>query len=91
MRGFYGIALYHTGHYNEAVSELGSAIHESSGSGALYYCLARSYERWGDARQALGYMEKAYANSPKDRNIREALLNLYRKNRMFDKAASMSN
>ncbi|MDR3237963.1 MAG: tetratricopeptide repeat protein [Spirochaetia bacterium] len=89
MRGFYGIALYHTGHYNEAVLELGSAIHESAGSGALYYCLARSHERLGDTRQALGYMEKAYAANPKDKNIREALLNLYRKNRMFDKAAAM--
>ena len=89
MRGIYGIALYHTGHYNQAINYLQSAINESGDNSTLYYCLARSYENLNNAATALTYMEKGFAMDPKDRNIREGLLNLYNKNRLYKKAADL--
>ena len=89
MKGIYGIALYHTGRYKQAVSCLQSAIHENGGNPTLYYCLARSYENLNNTEAALTCMEKGFAINPKDNNIREALLNLYEKNRLYEKAASL--
>ena len=89
MKNIYGIALYHTGRYNQAVGQLQSAIHENGGNSTLYYCLARSYENLNNAAAALAYMEKGYALEPKNKIIREALSKLYDKNHLYKKAADI--
>ena len=89
MRGIYGIALYHTGRYNQAINHLQSAINESGDNSTLYYCLALSYEKLNNTKAALTYMEKGFAMDPKNKSIREALVNLYQKNNLYKKAADL--
>ena len=89
MRGIYGIALYHTGRYDQAINHLRSAINESGDNSTLYYCLALSYEKLNNTTAALACMEKGFAMDPKNKNIREALANLYQKNNLYKKAADL--
>lgn len=76
VRGFYGIALYYTGYFDDAIVQLLSAISEEGGNSTLFYCLSQAYERLGDNSQAFVYMEKAYKLAPNNQSIKKEFFRL---------------
>jgi len=79
MSFYYGAALYHDSRYRESLERLEFAsVNGFTGSEIRYY-LALNMEQKGDLVSAAAYMESAYRENRRDREIKLSLIRIYRK------------
>ena len=89
-RRTYGIALYHRGEFREAAKQLELSVNETDRDDSSgYFFLALALEKTGQTSRAVYCMEKAYSMNPSDRKIREELAAMYRKARLYERAAAL--
>jgi len=86
---YHGKAYYHQGRYREARENLRRAGDGGYDKYNLYYYLGLTEEKDGYPKKALEYMQKAYDMNGLDRDVLKALVRLYRKNDMYEKAGEM--
>jgi tetratricopeptide (TPR) repeat protein len=63
----YGVFLHNKGEFKEAVARLSKAVEMDPKSDHAQYCLAASYARMGDAREATRYLKRAITADPYNR------------------------
>ncbi len=85
----YGVSLYKTGRYGEALKYLLIAEKEGSLDHEVYHNAGLIYERQNRLPQATAYLEKAFRLNPLDRSLRQSLIRVYTQQKMFTKAESL--
>ena len=83
---YYGIALYKQERYPEAFRKLKEAIHHGKKAPLTYFYAARACDKTGKTREAVKYMEHAHALARNEPAVASALIDLYRRLGMIEKA-----
>lgn len=83
----YGVSLYETGRFNEAVRHLKRALDRGKSGYQTCQYLGLAYDKNGDTRAAVRYLERARDLNREDPDIGMALANAYRKLGRYDDAA----
>ena len=83
---YYGIALYKRDRYPEAFQKLQEAIHHGKKDARSYYYAARACDKTGKTGEAVKYMEYAHAMERNEPAVASALIDLYRRLGMIEKA-----
>jgi len=78
MNHIFGISLYQTGRYKEAIPVLKKALTPVVTPEDCYY-LGLSYDKMKDFQNAVLYFEKGYKLNPRDELLKKALIDAYRK------------
>lgn len=79
MAFYYGASLYQGGRWKEALERLNYAYKAGYSGYEIDYYMGLSMEESGDLSKAAFYMERAYNANRREKNIKLALLGIYRK------------
>jgi len=89
LQFYLGKAYYHQKNYRKARENFRRSIQGGYNRYDVYYYLGLTEEGDGYLKNALKYMQKAYEMNSLDRSVIQALVRLYRKNGMYEKASEM--
>lgn len=76
---YYGGALYHAGRFEESLERLEYARSHGFAGSEINYYIALNMEQKGNISSAAAYMEAAYRQNRRDREIKMSLIRIYRK------------
>lgn len=79
MSFYYGASLYQGGRYIEALERLNYAYKSGFTGYEINYYLGLCMEESGDLSKAASFMERAYNEKRRDRDIKVSLIRIYRK------------
>lgn len=86
MSFYYGASLYQGGRYREAFERLDYAYKNGFAGSEINYYIALCLEESGDLLKAISFMERAYNEKRRDRDIKLSLIRIYRKAGHLQKA-----
>lgn len=84
---YYGVGLYYNNDYKGALKHLVLSLKRNYHKNMLNYYISLSYEKLKEINKSINYMEKAYFNDKNNKKITTSLIRLYKKGKMYDKAA----
>jgi tetratricopeptide (TPR) repeat protein len=85
----YGVSLYETGDYERAVGCLKRALNGGKTDYEIYHYLGLAFEKSGDTRASLPYLEHARNMNADDPDVGLSLANAYRKLGRYNEAAKI--
>jgi len=83
---YYGASLYHSNRYSEAIQTLNFSRANGYRGDRIDFYSGITLEKMGKFDEAEKLLLSAYNANPYDRDIKKALVDLYRKTKQFDKA-----
>jgi tetratricopeptide (TPR) repeat protein len=83
---YYGASLYHSNRYSEAIQTLNFSRANGYRGDRIDFYSGITPEKMGKFDEAEKLLLSAYNANPYDRDIKKALVDLYRKTKQFDKA-----
>ena len=86
---WYGVSLYETGGYARAVGYLKQALNEGKADYEIYHYIGLAFEKSGDTRASLPYLEHARNMNADDPDVGMSLANAYRKLGRYNDAAKI--
>jgi len=86
MSFYYGASLYHAGRYKESIERLKHAQFNGYTGYEISYYMALNMEQGGNLSSAASYMESAYSQNRRDKEIKLSLIRIYRKSGRLEEA-----